>query len=161
MISSHLRNAAHGLETGNSEAVNHNLAIAREQLENYPIYFGFYDFNGKGAYSDPEFVWRETAGPTAIQFYNSTILGERYLNQVFVGEVRGKILNFTLDNSRTSLKLNGNLSDKVADIRNETVTNPTLFGHSFGVITDIEVGADGFLYVLGHSTGKVYRIIQK
>jgi glucose/arabinose dehydrogenase len=29
------------------------------------------DFEGKGKYSDPEFVWKKSAGPTALKFFNS------------------------------------------------------------------------------------------
>jgi glucose/arabinose dehydrogenase len=135
------------------------LVIAREQLENYPIYSGLYDFGGKGTYSDPEFTWRDTVGPTAIKFYNSSKLGEEYANRLFVGDVYGTVLSFNLNESRTGIELSGNLSDGVADVRNET--QPILFGDGFGLITDIKVGPDGLLYVMDRENGVVYRIMQK
>lgn len=32
---------------------------------------GLEDFNGKGKYSDPEFIWKDTVGVTSIKFFNS------------------------------------------------------------------------------------------
>ena len=28
-------------------------------------------FNGKGKFSDPQFIWKQTIGPTALEFLNS------------------------------------------------------------------------------------------
>jgi aldose sugar dehydrogenase len=159
MVATHLVAAINGTVTDNLTHSESNLVIAREQLENYPIFSGLYDFGGKGIYSDPEFTWRDTVGPTAIKFYNSSKLGEEYADRLFVGDVYGTVLGFKLDENRTGLELPGNLSDGVADVRNET--NPLLFGNGFGLITDIKVDSDGFLYIMDRENGIVYRIIQK
>ena len=159
MVATHLVAAINGTVNGNISHSESNLVIAREQLENYPIYSGLYDFGGKATYSDPEFTWRDTVGPTAIKFYNSSKLGEEYANRLFVGDVYGTVLSFNLNESRTGLELPGNLSDGVADVRNET--RPILFGDGFGLITDIKVGPDGLLYVMDREDGVVYRIMQK
>jgi glucose/arabinose dehydrogenase len=45
------------------------------------------DFDGKGKYSDPEFEWRQTLGPTAIIFLHSDRLGTQYQNDIFVGSI--------------------------------------------------------------------------
>ena len=61
--------------------------------------------------------------------------------------------------SRTKLALSGPLSDKVVQDPNETES--LIFGSEFGIITDIEVGPDGNLYVLSgvrDTEGKVYRV---
>ena len=42
------------------------------------------NFNGKGHYSDPDLVWVNTAGPTAVKFLNSIKLGTAYENDMFV-----------------------------------------------------------------------------
>ena len=34
-----------------------------------------------------------------------------------------------------------------------------VFGHIFGGISDIEVGLDGYLYVISIGQGKIFRII--
>ena len=67
------------------------------------------DFEGKGKYSDPEFAWIETVGPTALKFLNSdNKLGIQYVNDIFVGDVHnGKIYHFDLNEARTGLILDG------------------------------------------------------
>ena len=115
-------------------------------------------FDGKGKYHDPQFVWRQTIGPTALKFLNSDKLGKQYENTIFSGDVNtGNLYNFKLSGDRTSLALGGDLSDNVADTRGEL--QPVIFGQGFGVITDIKVGpGDGYLYVLTYD-GSIYRIL--
>jgi len=115
-------------------------------------------FNGKGKYSDPEFVWKETVAPTALKFLNSSQLGAEYENTIFVGDVKtGNLYNFKLDSTREQLQLNPPLDDKVADTPQEI--QDIIFGKGFGVITDIQVGSDGYLYILGID-GTIYKIVQ-
>lgn len=114
-------------------------------------------FNGKGKYSDPEFVWKETVAPTALKFLNSSKLGSQYENTIFVGDVKtGNLYNFKLDSTREQLQLNPPLEDKVADTPQEI--QDIIFGKGFGVITDIQVGSDGYLYILGID-GTIYKIV--
>jgi glucose/arabinose dehydrogenase len=116
-----------------------------------------YYFDGKGKYSDPEFVWKETVAPTALKFLNSTKLGSEYENTIFVGDVKtGNLYNFKLDSTREQLQLNPPLEDKVADTTPEIQS--IIFGKGFGVITDIQVGPDGYLYILGID-GTIYKIV--
>jgi glucose/arabinose dehydrogenase len=71
-----------------------------------------FDFEGKGKYSDPEFVWSITLGPTAIIFLHSDKLGEQYQNDIFVGSiVTGNIHHFDLNQDRTKFVLTGELED--------------------------------------------------
>jgi len=115
-------------------------------------------FNGKGKYSDPEFVWKETVAPTALKFLNSSQLGPEYENTLFVGDVKtGNLYNFKLDSTREQLQLDPPLDDKVADTPQEI--QDIIFGKGFGVITDIQVGSDGYLYILGID-GTIYKIVQ-
>lgn len=120
------------------------------------------DFNGKGKYSDPEFVWDKPVGPTALIFLDSDKLGEKYENNIFVGSVKkGVIYHFDLDDDRKSLSLTGDLTDSVMDKKDD----PTqiIFGENFGIVTDLEVGPDGYLYVVsgdrGTDAGAIYRIV--
>jgi Glucose/sorbosone dehydrogenases len=46
------------------------------------------DFNGKGKYSKPEFVWDKTVAPTALIFLDSDKLGKKYKNDIFVGSAK-------------------------------------------------------------------------
>jgi aldose sugar dehydrogenase len=116
-----------------------------------------FNFAGKAKYSDPEFVWKQTVAPTALKFLNSTKLGSQYANTIFVGDVKtGNLYNFKLDTDRKQLLLKPPLDDKVADTPDEIQS--AVFGQGFGVITDIQVGPDGYLYILG-ITGNIYRIV--
>jgi glucose/arabinose dehydrogenase len=118
------------------------------------------DFGGKGKYSNPEFVWNSTVGPTAIKFLDSGKLGKKYQNDAFVGDATtGNIYRFELDRSRADLQLEGELADKIADNR-LTGDEDIVFGRDFAGISDIEVGPyDGYLYIVSIGDGKIYRII--
>lgn len=117
-------------------------------------------FGGKGIYSAPEFIWKVTVAPTAIKFLDSNALGEAYKNDLFVGSVKlGLIFHFDLNPDRTGLKLPGSsLNDKIADTYEEQ--NDLIFAGGMGLITDIDVGPDGYLYVLSNYKGKptIFRI---
>ena len=118
------------------------------------------DFDGKGEYSDPEFEWRDTLGPTAVKFLNSDKLGAEYANDMFVGDiVNGRIYHFELNQDRRELILDGLLADKVAATESVTELEQIIFGEGFGGITDLEVGPDGYLYVVSLGHGAIYRIL--
>lgn len=98
--------------------------------------------------------------PTALKFLNTSKLGEQYKNEMFVGDAKyGNIYHFRLDQNRTGLSLDGPLVDKVADKVEEMES--TIFGRGFGVITDLQVGPDGFMYVLVYDKedGRIYRVV--
>jgi aldose sugar dehydrogenase len=122
---------------------------------------GLVDFNGKGQYSSPELAWDETIAPTAIAFLHSDKLGIQYENDMFVGTVKDRLLHFKLDEpNRTELILNGTLGDRVADTL-EDVESAT-FAEGLGIVTDVKVGPDGYLYIVTgarSSEGKIYRIL--
>jgi aldose sugar dehydrogenase len=119
------------------------------------------DFGGRGKYSDPELTWEKNIGPTALKFLNSDKYGAEYKNDMFLGDVNdGKIYHFDLNQNRTQLFLDGQVEDKVAGTSDE-IPEKMVFGQGFGTITDIELGPDGYMYILTHdkSDGAVYRII--
>lgn len=127
-----------------------------------PVDFEFEDlinFQGKGNYSDPEFVWTDTVGPTAIKFLGSDTLGNQYRNDIFVSDItQGNIYHFDLTGNRTNLILNGLLVDKVSN--NSTENQGIIFGEGFGGISDLEVGPyDSYLYVVSLGHGNIYRIV--
>jgi glucose/arabinose dehydrogenase len=118
---------------------------------------GLVNFDGKGKYSHPEFTWRESLGPSAIKFLNSDRLGKQYENDIFVGDVdKGNLYHFDLNDDRKELILKEPLADKLADSDDEN--KEMVFGQGFGAITDIEVGPDGYLYIVGFQ-GTIYRIV--
>ena len=120
------------------------------------------NFDGNGHYSDPEFVWDKTVAPTALIFLDSDKLGKNYENDMFVGSVKnGTIYHFDLEEDRKSLSLEGDLADLILDKNDDT--SKIRFGENFGIITDLEVGPDGYLYVVsgfrGTDEGSIYRIV--
>src|ERR687898_774633 len=114
-------------------------------------------FGGTGVYRDPEFAWQNTVGVTAIKFLNSTTLGEQYANDMFVADINnGRLYHFDLNQDRTGLLLEGALEDRVANTVQEL--DSVIFGTGFRSISDIEVGPDGYLYILLYGPGKIFRI---
>ena len=115
------------------------------------------DFDGKGMYSSPELSWNNTVGPTALKFLTTDKLGKEYKNDLLVSDVSGRVYHFDLNKNRTGLILNGPLKNKVVETPDET--NSVIFFQGFGrLITDLDIGPDGYLYVLDHAGGKIYRI---
>ena len=113
-------------------------------------------------YADPLFSWTEPVAPTDIEFFNSSNLGERYTNNIFVGDiVRGNLYFFEVNENRDGITLDttqqqAGLSDLVVDSEDEL--SAITFGSGFGGITDIETGPDGNLYVLSFDDGIIYEI---
>lgn len=142
-----------------------------KHLDPIPIVSGYFDkaeisddeivnlvsFDGNGRYSNPELAWNLTRGVTAIKFFNSDNLGKRYQNHIFVGDVRsGNLFDFKLNENRTELELQGQLSDKIVNSPEEL--DQRTLGKGFPTIVDIEVSPDGFLYILCYD-GSIYRIV--
>ena len=123
------------------------------------------NIDGAGRYSSPEFTWFNNTGPTigvtAIKFLNSDKLGKQYQNDIFVADYHaGNIYHFDLNQSRTGLALNGPLSDKMANSLEELKI--LKFAEGFGSITDLEVGPDGYLYIVSNNNpGNIYRIVSR
>jgi glucose/arabinose dehydrogenase len=89
-------------------------------------------------------------------------LGKEYKNDIFVSDIKyGNIYHFKLNNDRTGFVLNGTLADKVAS--GEDSTEQIEFASGFGGITDMQVGPDGYLYVLvfDRDDGRIFKIVPK
>ena len=134
--------------------------ITEDELVNFP--------NSK--YADPVFSWFPSLGITDIEFLNSSKLGDKYANNIFVGDIgdltNGILYYFEVNEDRTGIKFDSNnqarLTDLVAD--NEEEMSAIALGTNFGGITDIETGPDGFMYILTldrelDGEGKIYRIL--
>lgn len=120
-------------------------------------YSNLVHFEGKGKYRDPQFTWIDTVGPTKLKFLNTDKLGKVYENDLFVSDVHhGRVYHFDLNSTRTGLLLSGPVSDKVADT--DVETRNLIFASDFGGISDMEVGPDGYLYILSFARGIIYRI---
>jgi glucose/arabinose dehydrogenase len=118
------------------------------------------DFDGAGVYRDPELVWINTAGPTALKFLHSDRLGSQFQNDMFVGDVHnGRLYRFDLNQERNGLVLPEALADKTIQTPASPGLEDIIFGQGFAGITDIEVGPDGYLYVVSIGQGKIFKIV--
>jgi glucose/arabinose dehydrogenase len=107
-------------------------------------------------YSDPEFSFAVPIGITSIGFLAGSALGTGYDDAVLVGANNtGLLYLLRLNAARDGFVLSGALADLVAD---GLETALIAFGQGFGVVTGIETGPDGALYVLSLGRGAVYRI---
>ena len=116
----------------------------------------------EGVYNGADIAWIIVA--TALVFLNSEKLGEQYENDIFVGSAKkGTLFHFDLNSDRESLDLTGDLTDLLYSKKEDS--SSIVFGENFGVITDLKVGPDGYLYVVsasrGTDEGAIYKIIPK
>ena len=114
-------------------------------------------------YSDPEFSWYVPIAPTALAFVESRRLGCGMEHDLLVGTVNcGGIFRFALNAARAGFSFtNPQLQDLVADNLGGSCTyeqGEIQFGQGFGVISDIENGPEGLVYVLSFTSSALYRI---
>ena len=121
------------------------------------------EINVTGKYSNPEFTWNQTVGVTSIKFFDSNKYGKQYQNDIFVSTYKGGLIyHFDLDKDRNQLLLKGPLKDKVANSSKEMDGVIFAQGLAPGGISDLEVGPDGYLYVLTYgSKGAIYKIVPR
>jgi len=119
------------------------------------------DFDGKGKYSLPEFIWKTPACVSAIKFLSSDKYGNQYKDDLFVGTANGKLYHFHMNENRTGFELQDILKDKIAETPAPNEIDQIQFGDNFGGITDIQVGPkDGLLYIVSID-GAIFKIIPK
>ena len=71
--------------------------------------------------------------------------------------MNGRVYHFDLNKNRTGLLLDAPLKNKVVESNDEF--NSVVFFEGQGtLITDLDIGPDGYLYLLDHIGGKIYRI---
>lgn len=114
-------------------------------------------------YRDPEFSWAVPVAPAAIGFVHSPLLGCARRHQMLVGDSNcGQIYRFTPNAARDGLSFtSAALQDRVANNSGATCSGDMeeiLFGSQFGVVTDLETGADGRMYVVSLNRGAIYRL---
>lgn len=119
---------------------------------------------------DPEFSWKYVVPPAGLGFVAGSGLGAQYDGDLIVGSAVARAANvghlyrFRLNEGRTKFVFSDpRLQDKVAD--NFATDDPTeseeiLFGTNFGIVTDIQTGPDGALYLVGPSSGAIRKIIR-
>jgi glucose/arabinose dehydrogenase len=121
-------------------------------------------------YSDPEFSWKFVLAPAAIGFQDGPGLGPQYANDLFVGfstldTLGGPLFRFNLTGNRQKVGVDDpRLADRVADnltFHEMTESETLVFGTDFGIVTDIETGPNGNLFVVSLDQGAVYEISRR
>jgi glucose/arabinose dehydrogenase len=121
-------------------------------------------------YNEPVFSWKWEVAPGGIGFLNSSALGPQFENDLFVGAATpilqgGYLFHFDLTGNRRKIATDDpRLEDRVADnlAKHEiTESESLLVGRDFGVVTDIETGPNGNLFVVSLSNGAVYEIFRR
>jgi len=119
-------------------------------------------------FRDPEFSWKYVVPPAALGFIHGSGLGTKYDGDLIVGSAvaraanPGHLYRFRLNGERTGFIFDDPLlQDKVAD--NTATDDPTegeeiRFGTGFGIVTDIQTGPDGALYLVSPSDGSIRKI---
>ena len=140
------------------QGLSHNDLLGSGATSDDLVYFG------KGSYAEPKLSWVTPIGITALKFLNSDKLGKQYQNNMFVGDINnGLLYRFILNDARDDISFDSGYTGNTALLADKEVNDPKenqpfIFGQGFGGITDIEVGPDGFLYVLSY-TGSLFRIV--
>lgn len=119
-------------------------------------------------FRDPEFSWKYVVPPAALGFIHGSGLGAQYDGDLIVGSAvaraanPGHLYRFRLNGERTGFLFDDPLlQDRVAD--NTATDDPTeseeiRFGTGFGIVTDIQTGPDGALYLVSPSDGSIRKI---
>jgi glucose/arabinose dehydrogenase len=121
-------------------------------------------------YSDPEFSWKFVLAPAGIGFVDGRGLGPQFAGDLFVGfavpePLGGPLFHFDLTGNRRKIAVDDpRLRDRVADnsdFHDLTESESLLIGRDFGVVTDIETGPNGNLFVVSLSEGAIYEIFRR
>jgi len=121
-------------------------------------------------YSDPEFSWKHVLAPAGIGFVSGRALGPQFLGDLFVGfavpePLGGPLFRFNLTGNRNRIAVDDpRLEDRVADnatFHDLIESESLLIGTDFGVVTDIEAGPNGNLFVVSLSNGAIYEIFRR
>lgn len=126
---------------------------------------------------DPEFSWKQVVPPAGLGFVDGTGLGAEYDGDLIVGSAvfrpttaagsvmpnPGQLYRFRLNGGRNKFEFDDErLKDTVADNlgRDDWMTEgeEILFGTGFGIVTDIQTGPDGAIYLVSPSGGSIRKI---
>jgi glucose/arabinose dehydrogenase len=121
-------------------------------------------------YDDPEFSWKFVLAPAAIGFAEGRGLGPQFAGDLFVGFSTldthgGPLFRFDLTGNRRKIATDDpRLADGVADnttFHEMTESESLLIGTDFGIVTDIETGPNGNLFVVSLSDGVIYEVFNR
>lgn len=156
-------NAGNGSPAGLQQARFPATAIADEPNEAKKRLF---DVPGSHP-RDPEFSWKNVVPPSGLGFIDGNGLGAQYNGDLLVGSAvarpvanppsvmpnLGHLYRFRLNGGRNHFEFDDDrLKDKVADNSGiddyQTEGEEILFGLNFGIVTDIQTGPDGAIYLV-------------
>jgi aldose sugar dehydrogenase len=118
-------------------------------------------------YTEPLFSWKFEAPPAGLGFVRGQGLGREHAGDLIVGAavtslLGGQLWRFRLNNDRDEFVFSDpRLDDLVADNldKNDLAESESLlFGQDFGIVTDIQTGPNGHLFVVSLSKGAIYEI---
>ena len=121
-------------------------------------------------YSAPEFSWKFEVSPGGIGFVDGSGLGAQFNGDLFMGGARdflegGHLFHFDLTGNRAAIGVDDpRLEDRVADNNHKfdiTESESLLIGKNFGVVTDIETGPNGSLFLVSLDQGEVHEISRR
>jgi glucose/arabinose dehydrogenase len=121
-------------------------------------------------YSDPEFSWKWEVAPGGLGFMAGQALGPQFAGDLFLGAATanldgGYLFHFNLTGNGKKIAVDDpRLGDRVADnlAKHEiTESESLLFGQNFGIVTDIETGPNGNLFVTSLSDGAIYEVFRR
>ena len=121
-------------------------------------------------YSAPEFSWKFEVAPGGIGFVDGNGLGAQFRGDLFMGGARnflegGHLFHFNLTGNRAKIGVDDpRLEDRVADNNHKfdiTESESLLIGTDFGVVTDIETGPNGNLFLVSLDQGEVHQISRR
>jgi glucose/arabinose dehydrogenase len=106
-------------------------------------------FNGAGKYSPPEFVLNGTVALTALNFLNSDVYENLYYEDLFVADFEhGNVYHFSLNPNRTQLLMPNGSAFTDGTAQDAKKLEDIIFTKAPGGITDMQLGPDGYLYIL-------------
>jgi glucose/arabinose dehydrogenase len=113
-------------------------------------------------YTAPVLTYVRPPALTSIGFVRTDALGARSRDTAWVGTVlTNSLLRYPLAKNGRGLALTGGLADGVDDNKAKGDLGESagsVVGKGFGIITSIQVGPDGALYVMSLDKGSVYRL---
>ena len=121
-------------------------------------------------YSAPEFSWKFEVSPGGIGFVDGSGLGPQFNGDLFMGGARnflegGHLFHFNLTGNRAKIGVDDpRLEDRVADNNHKfdiTESESLLIGTDFGVVTDIETGPNGNLFLVSLDQGEIHEISRR
>jgi aldose sugar dehydrogenase len=120
-------------------------------------------------YRDPVFSWKWEVAPAGIGFVTGRGLGPQFEGDLFMGAATtnledGYLFRLKLTGNRRNVAVDDpRLQDRVADNlakHDLTESESLLIGRNFGVVTDIQTGPNGNLFVVSLSQDAIYEIFR-